>query len=89
MGFSWFKVCDANKYRVTLSFWAESGEWYIDPDGTGMDHGLYIPTGTQNIKLEFKHYGTFMQQEFWASESTFSGYINVFELIWKPLVRSD
>ena len=89
MSFDWFKICDANKYRITLSLWSESGEWYIDPDGSGTEHGIKIPEGTQNVKLEFKHYGTFIQQELWAIDSLFSGTINVFELFWKPLVRSD
>lgn len=88
-GFGWIKLCDANKYRTTISFWSETGDWYIDPDGTGIEHGIYIPSGTQNVKLEFKHYGTFIQQELYGIDSLFSGTINVFELIWKPLIRSN
>ena len=83
----WEKICNADKYRVTLSVFNESGMWYIDPQTSGYQQGIPLLADGDHIKLEFKHYGPLMQQEVYAMDATFSGSISVFELIWKPLIQ--
>ena len=87
--FDWVSLVPANKYRVTLACWNSGGDWVINPEKSVNQTGIPVADTDGHVKLLFKDYGTFMQQEFFAYDTTASGTIWTLEVIWKPLIRSD
>ena len=87
--FDWAKRCEANKYRVLLAAYNNGGDWVINPEQASNQTGIAVTGTGGHTKLKFEDFGTFMQQEFWAYDTTSSGTIWCLEVIWKPLVRSE